>query len=141
METHIVSSWITGRVRRTSYKEKSFLFMTLKTLKHSVNSDFLANIFNMKGPPFDALVMSVIVMILGLMYKSFVEDLGRRYTMANVHADGTQFKYQEYTLYSTDVTLQQSNRPSGNHSKSQRYFPTITSCMDTKRRFLCFPMA
>lgn len=50
MESQIMSNWMTGRVRCTTYKAKEVLCMTITTLTHAGNWEFLSKMFGIKSP-------------------------------------------------------------------------------------------
>lgn len=122
MESHILANWMTGRGKRDTYKAEDVLFVTITTLNHVGNWDFLVKMFGMKGPTFKRLVISFIFILSDLMYTKFLQDWERSYTMAIIRTDCSSFKYHKYVLYATVVTVRQSNRPSGNNSESKKCF-------------------
>ena len=60
-------------------------------------------------------------------------------TMAHFAATNKLFKNQPHALYATDVTFQQTNRPSGNHQESKFMFSAKHKLYGYKMEVLVFP--
>jgi len=96
MHDEIVENWNTGRGRRSPFKAMDVFFMLLTTMKHGGSWDVLGKMFNIKTSTFERTVV--------------------------LHSDGTMFKTFNFAIDAVDVTFQQANRPTGNHSESKVYY-------------------
>ena len=79
-------------------------------------------IFRIKGSVFQRLMKSFLDIVSPFLYDTQVTDRAGRITMRQLSSQGKQFRNHPHALYATDVTFQQSNRPSGNHEESKLYF-------------------
>lgn len=122
IRTHVATHWNVGRGKKSSFKAKDVLLMTLTVLKHGGSWDFLSKMFKIKGPTFERTVMTFVDVIEPFLFKQSVANWEKKFTMDRLMADKTVFKYSKHALYATDVTFQQSNRPSGNHEEAKGYF-------------------
>ena len=110
-----------GKGRRTQYKPKDVLFMTLVTLKHGGQWDFLGQTFKIKGPTFEMLMMRFVNLVSLELYEVLVLEKAERWTMARLVEEKRTFCNFQYARYATDVTFQQANRPSGNVAEGKYY--------------------
>lgn len=122
IETHVLSTWNTGRGRKSSQQPKDVLFMLLTVLKHAGHWDFLGKMFHIKGPTFEKLIYGFLSCISEVLYSTFVDEFRERATMARAVQQGKLFTEFPYCMYATDVTFQQTNRPSGNIQEAKLYF-------------------
>jgi len=122
MHDEIVENWNTGRGRRSPFKAMDVFFMLLTTMKHGGSWDVLGKMFNIKTSTFERTVVKFLSMISPHMYETFVKGVPTKYTLRKLHSDGTMFKTFNFAIDAVDVTFQQANRPTGNHSESKVYY-------------------
>lgn len=138
---HVSATYNVGRGRRSDVSGKDAFFMTLVVLKHGGLWDELARGFNMKGPTFERLITRYVVLISDYMYNLHVRHCAAYYTMKRLKRNNLQFENFPNARYATDVTFQQANRPGVLCKKARSTFQASTSSMDTRPKYLCFPMA
>lgn len=122
IEPTLEAQWVRNRGRKSAHKPKDMFLFTLTMLKHGGSWDFLATMFRMKGPNFERLVISMVEVISPFLHGEFVAKPEQTFTMTKLRQDGTTFSHHKFALYATDVTFQQTNRPSGNHSEAKPMF-------------------
>lgn len=86
--------------------------MTLSVVKHAGQCDYVAKIFDMKGPTFEKIIIEFVKIVAQYAYKLFVDDLTEKCTVQVVNAKEQHFEYYSFSLYATGATFQRSNRPS-----------------------------
>lgn len=118
----VCKNYNVGRGKKYSTGGKDALFMTITVLKHGGQWDILARIFRMKGPSFERLITSFVRLVSPFAYQSFVTEVSKIHTMENMIENDQQFGNFKCARYATDVTFQQSFRPSGNIAEGKRYF-------------------
>ena len=96
--------------------------MLLTSLKNGGKWDYMGGSFRIKVSVFQRLMKSFLVIVSPFLYDTQVTDRAGRITMRQLSSQGKQFRHRPYTLYATDVTFQQTSRPSGNHQESKFYF-------------------
>lgn len=104
----------------TSTKDTFFYDVNCSQARGSVG--FLAKIFGLKGPTFEAINNKYVQMIAEKMYELSVQKLGNRYPMCKLIEKNRLFTSYKYARYATDVTFQQSFRPRGSLQEGKRYF-------------------
>ena len=122
MNTHVQSTWNVGRGRKSKHQPKDVLFMTLTVLKHPSTWQMSGLMFDMKGPTFQKLIMGYLEIIGPELYKFAVTRMNSKYTMKKEMLEGQVFSTFDFCRYATDVTFQQTNRPSGNMREGKLYF-------------------
>jgi len=119
---HVTRNWNVVRGRKSQHKPKDVLFMLLSVLKHAGSWDFLAKMFQIKGPTFEKLISGFHSTAADTMYELFVLRVRDKQTMAHTIYHKNCFKEFPYCEYGIDVTFQQSNRPSGNMQEAKVYY-------------------
>lgn len=122
MEDSITQVFCSGRGKKSAVKPKDCLFMLLTVLKHGGNWDFLAKMFNCKGPNFERLMIKYCKAISPILYKQFVEEAEQRFTYKRLFDRNRLFANHPSARYATDVCFQQSNRPSGNMQEALPWY-------------------
>ena len=118
----IAQNYNVGRGKRSRYHAKDVLFMALCVCKTGTMWDFAATLFNMKSTSFERLVTHFICMVTPFAYPTYVELAADKFKMSPTFADQSQFRVNGMAKYATDVTFQQSNRPTGNIEEAKGYF-------------------
>lgn len=116
------NAFVRGRGRKTPYKAKDILFMTLTVLKHGGHWDHTARIFKIHTTCFERLVTKAIKAISGPVYEKLVIAEVENLPMKTVVEGGRAFRHFPCARYATDVTFQQSYRPSGSMQEGKKYF-------------------
>ena len=98
--------------------------MPLTSLKNEGELDYMGGMFRIKGPVFQRLMKSFLLVVSPVVYEMQGSDRAGILTMKVLSSKGKQFKHHPHALYITDVTFQKRNRQSGNHQESKRYFST-----------------
>jgi len=122
MHDVIVENWNTGRGRRSPYKGMDVLFMLLTTMKHAGSWDALGQMFAIRGPTFERVIIKFLNIISPHLYEKFVESVQAKYTWKKIYNDKTHFKHFNFAVDAVDVTFQQANRPLGNHTEAKVYY-------------------
>lgn len=122
IQSGLSSAWTARRGRTSSILPKDAFLMLLTTLKHAGNWDFLAAMFRMKGPTFERTVIVVLENVIDVLYETVVDRWEKKYSMAKLAETDRMFPNYKCARYATDVTFQQSYRPSGSHQESKAYF-------------------
>lgn len=65
---HVAKNWKVGRGRKLLHCPKDVIFMVLTVVKHGGNWDFLGNMFKIKGPTFEKLIMGYMKVIWERLY-------------------------------------------------------------------------
>lgn len=78
--------------------------------------------FRIKGPTFERLIPGYMHIIPKPLFKQNVVDMSQFYTLSRLVKRNLIFKSFPYAKYATNVTLQQTNRPSGNLRESKKHF-------------------
>lgn len=122
VRTTMHDAFVRGRGRKTPYKPKDILFMTLTVLKHGGTWDHSARIFKIATTCFERLVTKAIISISGPVYDKLVFAELDKLTMTSVVEGGRTFRHFPCARYATDVTFQQSYRPSGSMQEGKKFF-------------------
>lgn len=122
LRKHISDNYNVGRGKRSQFKGKDVFFMTMTVLKHSGQWDFLAKVFNVKGPTFERLVIGFIKMLSDFAYAAYVEQAAEQFDMTTLLREKSKFNTFGMARYATDVTFQQSQRPRGNMEEGKSYY-------------------
>lgn len=138
IEEFVNSKYNVSRDKKSPISARDSFLMMLVVLKHGGFSDFLAEIFDLKGPAFGAHISKLVMTIVDALYESCVERVARKYTMVRLISKGKLFTNSRYARYATDVTLQQSYRPSGSIQEGRKYLSDTHKLDGYKRRNLCF---
>ena len=78
--------------------------------------------FCLKGPTFERMIMKFIDIISYPVFEHYVEYQGKKWKMAYMAGKNIGFKNYPMARYATDVTFQQSFRPSGSLEEGKLYF-------------------
>ena len=113
----VTMNWKVGRGRTTPHKAKDKFFMMLSTLKRGGHSDYMASVFRTKGSVFQRMVKSFLLLVSEHLYDGIVVEIQGRNKMKHLASKNKLFMHHPYALYATDVTFQQTNRPSENHQE------------------------
>lgn len=119
---HVTKEWIVGRGRKYSLKGKDEFFMLLTILKHGETWEFLGQMFKVKAPNFEKPITNFLNIISPHLYDRLVVYAAKRWTISRMMKDGSVLSNFKFARYTTDVTFQQSNRPSGNMEEGKLYF-------------------
>lgn len=122
VEDFVLPRYNTGRGQRSVVKPKDALFITMTVLKHGGQLQMLARIFAMKSQSFERLVTRMLTLLSDHIYEDFVVEVGKMYTMDRLQLDECRFTNFKEARYATDVTFQQSFRPSGSIEEGKRYY-------------------
>lgn len=96
--------------------------MLLTVLKYGGQWEFLARLFQKKGPTFEKFIDNFANLISDEVYRTCVVDLGKKYRMVDLQEKQTLFSAYPYARYATDVTFQQAYRPSGSLQEGKLYY-------------------
>ena len=135
----VTNSWNTGRGRKTSYRAKDVLFMTLSTLKTGGHWDYMASMFRITGSVFQRLIKKFFFLISEELYEGMVVGQRSKQTMNHFAATNKLFKNHPHALYATDIMFQHTNRPSGNHQESKFMFSAKHKLYGYKMEVSVFP--
>ncbi|KAE8955893.1 hypothetical protein PR001_g31928, partial [Phytophthora rubi] len=122
LEDHVLAHWNVGRGKKSTHPPKDILFMTIGALKHRGNWDVVSSMFEIDPSPFQKMVRKFLSMLEPFLYDAFVVGEERRWKMKKLTLSGHSFKNFPSARYATDVTFQQSNRPTGGYSNAKKYF-------------------
>lgn len=94
-----------ARGRKYTQTLKDVLFMTLPVLMHRGQLGFMRNVFRIKGPTFDKLIVGYIRVDSRPLYEAYVKTV-----LSNCHiSSNRRFHHFKSACYATDVKLQQFN--------------------------------
>ena len=122
IEEKVNTLYLSGRGRRTTHTPKDIFFMTLCTLKHGMSWAGMAYTFNIKAPSFEKIIVGFIRLVSPTIYEELVLRHQRRFPMAQMIRGKQTFHNFPAARYATDVTLQQSFRPSGSLQEGRLFF-------------------
>lgn len=114
----VMTCWNVGRGRKSTMKGKDMLFMMLTVMKHGGKWDFLGQMFKIKGPTFEKMIVNFMHVVGPPLVSGLIEDIRKERRGELVK----KFVNFPYASYATDVTFQQCNRPSGNMAEGKKYF-------------------
>lgn len=95
------------------YQVKLHFFMLVTVIKHGGQWDVLDRVFKMKTPTCERLVTRFVALQSLNLFEGLVTDNGKNYSMGDHKENGQTFTKYLHAPYATDVTFQQSFRPSG----------------------------
>ncbi|KAJ0398993.1 hypothetical protein P43SY_003598 [Pythium insidiosum] len=119
---YVATRWNVGRGRRSATSAKDVFFMLLTVLKQAGTLEMHAESFKLKAPAFERMILSFLAVAGPKLYFDQVEQKARALTMTELVKNGRRFDCFPSALYATDVTFQQSNRPTGNMAEGKVYF-------------------
>lgn len=119
---HVTKEWNIARGRKPSFKGKDVFFMLLTVLHNGETWAFSSQMFKIKAPTFEKLITNFLKVVSSHLYEGLVMSAAERCTMPRMMKDGSLFSNFKYHRYESDVTLQQSNSPSGNMQEGKIYF-------------------
>ena len=132
-------NWNVGRGCKTPHKAKNVFFMMLSTLKTGGHWDYMACMFRIKGSVFQRMVKSFLLLVSEQLYDGMVFEIRVRNTMKHLAPKNKLFKDHPHALYATDVTFQQTNRPSGNHQENKISYSAKHKLYGYKMEVSVFP--
>ncbi|KAG3090114.1 hypothetical protein PI124_g8513 [Phytophthora idaei] len=113
LRNHVVRYWNVGRGRRSTFAAKDVFFMLLVVMKCGGTWNMLARIFRIKTPTFIKTITGFIEVVAPKLHEAWVASQLDDAPMRVLVTSGNTFQNFPCALYATDVTFQQSNRPSG----------------------------
>ncbi|ETI31440.1 hypothetical protein F443_21591 [Phytophthora nicotianae P1569] len=119
---HVHRYWNVGRGRRSTFAAKDVFFMLLVVMKCGGTWDMVARIFKVKTPTFIKTITGFIEVVTRKLYEEWVTSQLDVTTMRALVTSGHTFNNFPCTLYATDVTFQQSNRPSGSMAEAMPFY-------------------
>lgn len=119
---HVSTTWNVGRGKKSNLTGKDMLFMSLCVLKHGQQWELTARLFKISCSTLERQVTRFLHNISEYIYEKFVKRAEEHWTMRKIRTDARAFAHFDYARYATDVTFQQSNRPSGNMTEGKKYF-------------------
>ena len=122
LQPTICSNWNVGRGKRSDFKPKDLLFMTLVVSKHVGSWATIGQMFKIKGPTLLRLISGFMAKTQPYCIENFVKKYDEKYCMNYINEKEKLFKNFSYALEAIDVTFQQSKRPSGNMQEGKVYF-------------------
>lgn len=96
--------------------------MFLAVLKYGGSWDVLANVFKMKAPTFERLILGFIRAASPVLSGICVTPISQSYSMEGLREENTMFKNFPVAIEAIDITFQQASSPSGNMLEGKRYF-------------------
>ena len=84
--------------------------------------EFSCEMFGLKGPSFEKLIMKFVDLLWLPVYEQYVEHHAAKWTMTAVSDVGRLFRHFPVARYATDVTFQPSYRPSGSMQEGKKYY-------------------
>lgn len=102
-----------GKRANIEFLPEKMNFICVRVLKHGNQSDVLERVLTKKAPNFKRIIETFVMLISGHCYKIFVSDIAHVNTMSTLRENRQLLNKFNYPRYATDVTLQQSFRPSG----------------------------
>ncbi|KAE9004045.1 hypothetical protein PR003_g931 [Phytophthora rubi] len=118
----MLSHWNVGRGATSGQTAKDVFFMTLASLKHCGDWAIVAGDFHIQPPTFKKMVLGFLDILLPLIYGMYVEDYAKTESMEKLTLSGNAFAHYPCAHYTTDVTFQQANMPSGKQAERKRYY-------------------
>ena len=96
--------------------------MLITVVKHAGQWDLLALVFQMKPPTFERTVISMLSIVADYTFERYVRSMTTKYPMKYLLDKGKGAQHHRLGRYARDVRFHHTNRPAGNHSKSNCYF-------------------
>lgn len=87
----ILEKYNLGPGRKSPHTAKNFLFVTLASLQHSGQWEFLARSFGLKGPTFERPITKFIIMLRQPLYQGLVAKNTERFPMDQMLEDKSYF--------------------------------------------------
>ncbi|KAG3107373.1 hypothetical protein PI124_g13314 [Phytophthora idaei] len=122
LRNHVVRCWNVGRGRRSTFAAKDVFFMLLVVMKYGGTWDMLARIFRIKTPTFIKTITGFIEIVAPKLHEAWVASQLDDSSMRALVTSGHTFQNFPCALYATDVTFQQSNRPSGSMAETMPFY-------------------
>jgi hypothetical protein len=119
---YIIENWNVGRGRKCTQRPKDMLFMLLTCLKHCGKWDVVSSVFGIKAGTFQKAVTGFAEVLAPFLYNKFVAAVSTKFSMRALVLSGNTFKYHQFARYTTDVTFQHANMPSGNMKERSGYY-------------------
>lgn len=102
-----------GRGKMCSETGKAVLFTTLAVRSYSGQWEFLARVSGEKGPTFERTINRFVDIIPDFAHDTLVKAMESFFSMTKLINEMQLFKTYKCAPYATDVTFQQTFRPSG----------------------------
>lgn len=118
----ILQQWNMGRGKESTFKARDVFLMLLTALRNGGQWDIIGHVFRIKGPTFEQLISEFVTVLSPMVYGELVSGLCSKWTIERLVQEGRGFQTFKHALYATDVTFQQSSRPSGNLQEGKKYF-------------------
>ncbi|GMF65977.1 unnamed protein product [Phytophthora lilii] len=96
--------------------------MMLVVMKCGGTWEMLADIFRVKTPTFIKTIVGFLEIVAPKMYDAWVASHADEQKMRSLVTSGHTFTHYPCALYATDVTFQQSNRPSGSIAEAMPWY-------------------
>lgn len=128
----LLESYIVGLGHKSQHTAKDVLLLTLTVLKYSGQWDFLAEMLNLKESTFERLITRFIELLSTHLFESLVLGVKNELKMSYMLEDGHKFKNFPFARYATDLTFQQSDRPSKNMQEKKFTFQENINYTDFK---------
>ena len=122
LETYIELNYNVDRGEKCHASGKDILFMLLAVVKYGGNWDILGRVFKIKGPKFERMIPKFVSIMSDHVYKLLVVRTSSDFVMQLLRETHQNFKNIREALYATNVTFQQSFRPSGAIQGGKIYF-------------------
>lgn len=106
--------WKVSRAKKSTFEQKFVFLMMLAVLKNSGQWGIMGRAFQVNDSTFEKLIYRFTTILSLLIYKDLVTRLSAKWTMNRLVEEQCMFITFKHARYATDVTLQQSNLPSGN---------------------------
>ncbi|KAG6956648.1 hypothetical protein JG687_00010478 [Phytophthora cactorum] len=107
---------------RSTFAAKDVFFMLLVVMKCGDTWDMLARIFRVKTPTFIKTITGFIEVVAPKLQEAWVASQLDDSSMRVLVTSGHTFQNFPCALYATNVTFQQSNRPSGSMAETMPFY-------------------
>ncbi|KAG4038818.1 hypothetical protein PC123_g25623 [Phytophthora cactorum] len=108
--------------RRSTFAANDVFFMLLVVMKCGGTWDMLARIFRIETPTFIKTITGFIEVVAPKLHEAWVASQLDDSSMRALVTSGHTFQNFPCALYTTDVTFQQSNRPSGSMAEAMPFY-------------------
>ncbi|KAE9088254.1 hypothetical protein PF010_g19438 [Phytophthora fragariae] len=115
----MLSHWNIGRGATSGQTAKDVFFMSLA---YCGDWAIVAGDFHIQPPTFKKMVLGFLDILSPLIYGMYVEDYAKTESMEKLTLSGNAFAHYPCAHYTTDVTFQQANMPSGKQAERKRYY-------------------
>lgn len=123
MKENVVTSFSKGQSKRFSIKLKYCTFILLKVLKQRIKWEFLAKVFNCKGPNFEPVTLRFCSEISPSLYKNLVTVAEKTLTHNYLHRQIHKCTNHPSAWYAMDFCFQHSYRKLGSMREDHPWYP------------------